>query len=133
MPEPTARTCLSFAASDVTLGEGGSQTDSEIAFQADEAFKLPHESASVSQIRELASMRVQLLQQMDEQGKESRRKEDAVKQLMEQQKEESKKREEEGKKREEEGKKREEESKKREDALERKLDQMMSIVAKSPR
>ncbi|KAK3669118.1 hypothetical protein LTR78_011016 [Recurvomyces mirabilis] len=132
MPKPTARTGLSFAASDVTLGEGGSQTDSEIASQADEAFKLPNEPASVSQNRELASMRVQLdrlLQQMDEQGEESRRGEDAVKQQMQQQKEESKKREEESKKREEESKKREEESKKREDALERRLDQMVIIVA----
>ncbi|KAK5105878.1 hypothetical protein LTR62_001937 [Meristemomyces frigidus] len=126
MPKPTARTGLSFAASNVTLGEGNSQTDSEIASQADEAFKLPNEPASVSQNRELASMKVQLdrlLQQMDEQGEESRGKEDAVKQQMQQQKEESKEREEESKKR--------EESRKREDALERRLDQMMSTVARS--
>ncbi|KAK3670786.1 hypothetical protein LTR78_009358 [Recurvomyces mirabilis] len=110
MPSPTARTGLSFATSDVTLGEDGSQSRSEVTSQEHEVFKIPDEPASALQSRELVSMRAQLdrlLKQMEQQAMESRRREDAVKQQMGQQREEGKK---------------------REKALEHRLDQMMGLL-----
>lgn len=106
MSRPTARTALSFAASDITLEEEGSEAESRSASQAEEVFKVPDEPASGSQHPELTSVRMQidkLLQQMEQQKTESR-------QQLEQQKEESRK---------------------REEALESRLDQMMALLSKS--
>lgn len=113
MPKPSTRTGLSFAASDITLSEEGSQPDSGAVSRGDEAFKVPREPASASQSRELANVKLQLdrmLQQMEQQREDSRRREEALQEA---------------------GKEREEASKEREKALERRLDQMMEVVARS--
>lgn len=75
MQKPVPRTGLSFAASDITIDEGDSQPGSgATGSQGDDGFRTPIEPASASQKRDMAKMRGQLdklLQQSQEQGKQS--------------------------------------------------------------
>lgn len=121
--EPAVRTGLSFAASDITLEEGDSQQDSADASQGEEVFKAPSEPASAVQSRKLANVRVQLdalLQQLQQQRAESKRREEALEQ----------KRDEALRKRDEALEQQREESEKREKALERRLDEVMKAVSR---
>ncbi|KAK1808375.1 hypothetical protein LTR12_017266 [Friedmanniomyces endolithicus] len=93
MQKPVTRTGLSFAASDITLDEEGSQHSSEIASQEDQRFKTPSEPASASQKREKTTMKCQLdllRQHSEQQRKESRDREEMMERQMAQQKEEHK-------------------------------------------
>ncbi|KAK1050990.1 hypothetical protein LTR74_016914 [Friedmanniomyces endolithicus] len=75
MQGPVPRTGLSFAASDITLDERDSRQGCEATgSQGNDGFRTPIEPASALQKREMATMRGQLdklLQQLQEQGKQS--------------------------------------------------------------
>ncbi|TKA31858.1 hypothetical protein B0A54_16598 [Friedmanniomyces endolithicus] len=100
MQGPVPRTGLLFAASDITLDERDSQQGSEATgSQGNDGFRTPIEPASALQKREMASMRGQLdkllrqsqeqgkqsTEQLEQQRKESRDKEERMVQQMEQQ------------------------------------------------
>ena len=97
MQLPQYRTGLSFGASDMTLEDGQSQQDSEaITVQDNDGFRTRNEPASSSQRREMIKLKSQLdqvLQQLREQRKEGREKEQNMESQMDQQRKESKEKE----------------------------------------